>query len=187
MFKKLKIIINHIYLKILTPNKVAKYVGVNFGKDCKFMTKHFGSEPYLIHIGDNFATSSGVIFITHDGAVNVLRNMHDNLKNIDLFSTIEIGNNVFIGLNTIILPGTRIGNNVIVGAGSITKGELKSNSVYAGVPVKYICSIEEYKEKNKRDFDYTKDLNSKQKKSFLLEKYNRKSNIETEIKMRDFV
>jgi len=176
MLKKLKNVINYIYMKILSPNKVAELVGVNFGKNCKFMTKSFGSEPFLIHIGDNFATSSGVVFITHDGAVNVLRNIYDDLKNIDLFNTIEIGNNVFIGLNTIILPGTRIGDNVIVGAGSIVRGKLKSNSVYGGIPIRYICSLEKYKEKNRPYFDYTKDLNSDQKKEFLLKKYKYSNN-----------
>jgi len=113
MFK----IFEAIYYKIISANKVAKIVGVNFGSNCRFGSKSFGSEPYLIYIGDNFRTSSGVKFITHDGSVHVLRNLYKELRDIDLFKKIEIHNNVFIGLDCIILPGTKIGDNVIVGAG----------------------------------------------------------------------
>jgi len=155
-------------LRILLPsNKLAKRLGVQFGKNCKFGTKSFGSEPYMIKIGNDFYSSSKVQFITHDGSVNVLRNFKIEYKNIDYFSPIIIGNNVFIGFGSILLPGTRIEDNVIVGAGSIVKGTLKSNSVYTGVPVKYICSIEEYANKNKDKFIYTKYLQPKDKKNYV--------------------
>ncbi len=171
MFKKIKHIMKSIIYKLFSANKVAELEGVHYGNNCKFMTKNFGSEPYLIHIGNNFATSSGVTFVTHDGSVHVLRNIFDDMKNIDLFDPIYIGNNVFIGINATILPGSKIGNNVIVGAGSVVKGVLKSDSVYAGVPVKYICSIAEYTKKNKQYFDYTKHMSSAEKKRFLHKKY----------------
>lgn len=56
---------------------------------------------------------------------------------------------------------------MIVGAGSIVKGHLKDNSVYAGTPVKYICSIEKYIEKNKGNFLYTKGLSNKEKEEYI--------------------
>ena len=37
------------------------------------------------------------------------------------------------------MPDTTIGDNIIVGAGSIVKGNLLSNSVYVGKPIKKIC------------------------------------------------
>ena len=43
---------------------------------------------------------------------------------------VEIGNNVWIGANTIILRGTKIGDNCVIGAGSIVKGNVLSNSVF---------------------------------------------------------
>jgi acetyltransferase-like isoleucine patch superfamily enzyme len=156
-----------IYFKILSANKVAKLKGVHFGKNCKFLTKNFGSEAYLIYIGDDFYSSSNVRFITHDGSVNVLRNLYDKYKNIDLFAPIIIGNNVFIGNGVTILPGTTIEDNVIIGAGSIVKGVLKANSVYAGVPTKYISSLDNYKEKNEKNFLNTKHLNKIDKEIFL--------------------
>ena len=168
----IKKIISKIYSRLLSPNKSAKFQGVvfgkncNFGKNCKFM-----SEPYLIRIGDDFSTSSNVNFVTHDGSLRVLRNIYPKHKKADLFGTINIGNNVFIGVGVTVLPNTSIGNNVIIGASSLVKGTLKSNSVYAGVPVKYICSIEEYMQKNESNFDTTKHLNYNEKKVYLVDKY----------------
>lgn len=43
---------------------------------------------------------------------------------------------VFIGANCVILPGSIIHENVVIGAGSVVKGEIEENSVYAGLPVK---------------------------------------------------
>lgn len=46
---------------------------------------------------------------------------------------VEIGNNVFIGMNTIIERNVKIGDNVVVGAGSLVTKDCESDSVYAGV------------------------------------------------------
>lgn len=59
----------------------------------------------------------------------------------------KIGNNVFVGAGSIILPNVVIGDNVVIGAGSIVSRSLEANAVYAGVPAKTICSIEDYKNK----------------------------------------
>jgi len=164
---KILSLIKIIYFKFLSPNKVARVMGVNFGKNCHFNTKNFGSEANFIKIGDNFYSASKVEFITHDGSVNVLRNLYDDLKEIDSFKPIIIGNNVFIGRGVTILPGTKMGDNIIVGAASLVRGSLNSNSVYAGVPARYICSIEEYREKNENNFIFTKKMNKDTKKLYI--------------------
>ena len=174
MIKKIKFLSTAIYYRLISKNKLAKILGVKFGKDCHFMTRGWGSEPYLISMGDNVQTSSGVNFITHDGSARVIRKKYPEYNQVDIFGKITIGNNVFIGMNATILPNTKIGNNVIIGACSLVRGELKDDSVYAGVPVKYICSLEEFHKKQK--YDFTKDLTPKEKKSYLLEKYNKDKN-----------
>ena len=156
----------------MNPNNFAKKIGVKFGDNCLFRTKNFGSEPYLISIGNNFETASNVSFVTHDGGVGVIRNIDISHSDIDLFKEIIIGNNVFIGLNSIILPGTVIEDNVIVGAGSIVKGQLKKNSIYAGVPVKYIKSLEEYKLQNIDLFLKTFHYSPEIKKDYLIKHFN---------------
>ncbi len=173
MIKKIKFLSTAIYYRIISKTKLAKRLEVNFGKNCNFMTRSWGSEPYLITMGDNVRTSSGVKFITHDGAAYVIRNKYPEYNQIDLFGEIIIGNNVFIGMDTTILPNTKIGNNIIIGACSLVKGELKDNSVYAGIPAKYICSLDEFHNKNKDKYDYIKHYSPKEKKSYLLKKYKK--------------
>ncbi|WP_211829147.1 acyltransferase [Kistimonas asteriae] len=163
----MKKVYGYLKRKLASPNKYAKELGVTFGRNCIFNTKQFGSEPYLISIGDNFYSSSNVQFITHDGSVNVLRNLYKKYANTDLFGKIIIGNNVFLGYGVAVLPNSIIGDNVIVGAGSIVKGTIKSNSVYAGVPAKYKMSIEQYLEKNKHLFSETKSLSAKEKENYI--------------------
>lgn len=66
---------------------------------------------------------------------------------------VEIGNNVFIGADSIVLCNTRIGDNVIIGAGSVVTKDVPSNSVYAGNPAKLVCTFEEYQKKHRANQD----------------------------------
>ncbi len=61
-------------------------------------------------------------------------------KVIDTYLTkdVIIGDNIFIGANCTILPGTEIEDNVVIAAGSVVKGKLGANALYAGVPCKLI-------------------------------------------------
>lgn len=171
MKNKIKYILLKLISKLLSTKRLASFLEVSVGKNPNFGKNiNFGSEPYLITIGDNFNSASNINFITHDGSIRVLRNLDTKYNKSDLIKPINIGNNVFIGMNVNILPGTTIGNNVIIGTNSVVRGNLKSDSVYAGIPVKYLCSIKEYEEKNKNDFLETKHFNYFEKKKVLLNK-----------------
>ncbi|MEX6216490.1 acyltransferase [Mammaliicoccus sciuri] len=151
----------------------ARKIGVDIGKNCRFInvTKStFGSEPYLIKLGDHVTLTKGVAFITHDGGVWVFR---DEEENIDVFGKIEIGNNVFIGLNSLILPGVTIGDNVVVAAGSVVTKNIESNCVVGGNPAKKIKSLEEYKEKAWNNADFIKNKNNVEKKDYLINKFEK--------------
>lgn len=157
---------------ILLKGEIEYYrcIGVKIGNNCSFNGAiTFGSEPYLISLGDNVRCANNVTFVTHDGGMHVLRNL--GLKNVDKFGSITIQNNVFIGANTIIMPNVKIGNNVVVGAGSVITKNIDDNCVVAGIPAKYICSIEEYYKKNINKTDNTKSFNSKEKRNYLINKY----------------
>lgn len=170
--QKMNKIIKYLAYKFLSPVKYARFVGVKLGANPIINTKYFGSEPYLIEIGDNIRTSINVYFLNHDGAVHVLRNLYKEFEQADLFRKIIIGNNVYIGINVTILSGTKVGDDVIIGAGSLVRGELKSNSVYAGVPVKYICSIDDFKEKNSHLFINTLSTEQVKKEKIIREMFN---------------
>ena len=143
-------IFKRIYSKILLkkdPRKWAMKQGVTVGDNVRFTGNiNFGSEPYLVTLG-NHVCIAGAEFITHDGSVWVIRGMNPNIGELVGYGRIIVKDNVFIGKNTTILRGVTIGENTIVGACSLVNKSLEPNSVYAGVPAKRICSIEEYTEK----------------------------------------
>lgn len=71
---------------------------------------------------------------------------------------IEIGNNCFIGVNSIINSNVRIGDNVIVSAGSLVLNDIPSNSVVRGVPAKRICSVDQLYDIMKEKPSYPREL-----------------------------
>ncbi len=113
-------------------------VGVKMGHNCRFFKADWGTEPYLIELGNHVVVSNGVRFLNHDGGVWVFRSKFPKL---DLFGSIKVGNNVCLGLNVIVLPNTTIGDNCIVAAGSVIKGRIPSNSVVFGNPGKVIMPL----------------------------------------------
>ena len=127
--------------------EICKSRGLKVGKDVIFIeAPKFGSEPYLIEIGDRTKITANCTFINHDGAMYVIRSM-EKFADARNFGRIKIGKNCFIGNNCTILPGVEMGDNCILGAGSVLNSSTIPNSVYAGVPAKFICTIEEYGEK----------------------------------------
>ena len=155
-------------------DKILKYIlrkkGVKIGNGVEIgKNVNFGSEPYLIEIADNVRISSNVNLITHDGGLWTLRKMK-LLENADFFGKIVIEENVNIGMNATIMPGVKIGKNSVIGFGSIVTKNVDSNTVVAGIPAKKIETIEEYYQKKKDKCDFTKNMNYKKKKEYLLRK-----------------
>ncbi len=108
--------------------------------------------PWLLSIGDDVNITHGVIILTHDYSWSVLRADREKPGRIlGAQSPTSIGNNVFIGMNAVIMRGVTVGDNVIIGAGSVVTGDCESNSVYAGVPAKRIMSVDEYYKKREAE------------------------------------
>src|SRR5690554_3254275 len=84
-----------------------------------------------IIIGKNCVIASGVNIIDSDG--HVLYSA-DRTVGRDKPKPINIGDNVWIGLNSTILKGAVIGNNSVVSAGSVVKGVFPKNSLIQGNP-----------------------------------------------------
>lgn len=117
------------------------------GEHCYLQPWNFGTEPYLISIGNNVHIASGVTFINHDITALMFRYTENNDSIQERKGWIKIGDNVFIGSNSTILYDVTIGNNVIIGAGSLVNKDIPSGSVAAGVPCKVIGKYEDYKYK----------------------------------------
>ena len=145
--KKIFDLINTIAFKIGNNNtriSIARRMGVKVGEGCRIYGCNFGSEPYLISIGNNCEVTAGVNFITHDGATWIFRK--NGRFNGTKYGPIVVKDNCMIGIKSIILPNIEIGPNSIVGAGSIVTKTVPPNSIYAGNPAEYVCGIDEYLE-----------------------------------------
>jgi acetyltransferase-like isoleucine patch superfamily enzyme len=101
----------------------------------------FGTEPWCVSLGNNIHITREVLFITHDGGTLLFR---DKEPSLEITKCIKVGNNVYIGARSIIMPGVIIGNDCVIGAGSVVTKNIPSNSVYAGVPAKKIKTTKEY-------------------------------------------
>ena len=145
--------------------------GAIIGKNCMIAPNvSFGSEPYLIRLGDNVKLSNGVTLVTHDGGMYVIRNLM-SMNDADTFGTITIGNNVFIGNKAAVLPNVRIGNNVIIGYGAVVTRDIPDNSIAAGVPARIIKSVDEYYEKIKNSIHHVKYMKYDEKKKYLTDHF----------------
>lgn len=82
--------------------------------------------------------------------VSIISANHDNDDYDKHFVArpIEIGNNVWIGANAVILPGVHIGDNVVIGAGSVVTHDIPPNSIAAGNPCKVIRDKQPYQGKS---------------------------------------
>ena len=122
--------------------------GMKIGKNFYFSNSAEidGIRPDLVSFGDNSGISTRVKIFTHDATTK-------KDLGVSKFAEVIVGNNVFIGSGVIILPGTYIGDNVIIGAGSVVKGNVESNSVYAGVPARKIMDYDKYIAKEKESYE----------------------------------
>lgn len=151
--------------------KVWKKMGVRMGKNCRISCSSLSPESYLIELGNDVIIARNVYLITHEGSICVFHNENPKL---DLFGTIKIGDNCFIGQNSLILPNTTIGSNCIIGAGSVVRGKIPDNSVVIGNPAKVVMTTDEYRTKvfNNPVLAEYKILNNIEKKELLLKKFN---------------
>ena len=168
---KLKRIINKIVelYKKTDPEKYARSLGVKIGKNCVVGNAVWGSEPYLISLGDHVLLSFEVAFVTHDASHWCFKD-EPGYEDVKQFGSIRVGNNVFIGCRSTILRGVTIGDNSIIGACSLVNKDIPAGEVWAGVPARYITTTEEYKKRclaNQIDIDL---INYKKNKRAELER-----------------
>jgi acetyltransferase-like isoleucine patch superfamily enzyme len=125
----------------------------------------FGSEPYLVSIGNQVTISHNVDFITHDGAVRVARQKYPDAY---LYGRIHVADNCFLGARCILLPGARVGTGSIIGSGSIVTGEIPSGVVAVGAPARPIKSVADYIDGKRHLWINTGGLTFKAKRELLL-------------------
>ena len=128
----------------------ARLLGVRIGTGGQILgdpVAIFGTEPWLITLGDHVDVTSGVSFLNHEGGIWVARGLKPELNEYDKFSPIRVGNNVMIGTGSLIMPGVTIGDNVIIAGHSVITKDIPSNSIVGGCPAKRISDMGRFLER----------------------------------------
>ncbi|OBY11663.1 acyltransferase [Clostridium paraputrificum] len=161
-------------LKRINHTVYAKKCGVNFKEGTVFFygNTEWGSEPWLITLGENVYLTDGVKFITHDGGTLLYRHI---IPDLEITKPIKIGNDVYVGNDVIFLPGVTVGNNVVIGAGAIVTKDIPDNSLVVGVPARRIKSADDYFEKLKNESIHLGHLKGKEKEIALKNYFGYKS------------
>lgn len=149
----------------------ARSLGVKIGKGGQILANPiscFGTEPWLITLGDHVDVTSGVRFFTHDGGIWVVRGVEERFNQYDSFAPIKVGNNVMVGSGVQVMPGVSIGDNVIIAAGAVVSRDIPSDSIYGGVPARKISDLDGYMEKMRQTAVPTKAMSLAEKRKWLL-------------------
>ena len=145
----------HLYAFFKGGVFASRKLGVKVGEGCRIYTANFGSEPWLVSIGNRVTVTSGVKFITHDGTAWLMR---DDKGRRFRYAPIKVGDDVFIGVNSIVMPGVEIQNRCIVAAGSVVTKSVPSGSIVGGVPAHIIGSYREYERRALDEFPCSSDM-----------------------------
>ena len=119
--------------------EIAKSKGLRIGTNVSVMGECIIDPgfPWLIDIGNNVTLAPRVFILAHDASTKIP-------LGYTIIGRVIIGNNVFIGANTIILPNVKIGNNVIIGAGSVVSNSIPDNSVVVGNPARVVKTYDAF-------------------------------------------
>lgn len=117
--------------------------GVKIGKP-RYIGIHVVFDDFRrIEIGDNTTISDECHLLTHDYSItNVFRAVGKTFeKDIALVRGIKIGDNVFVGKKSIIMPNCHIGNNCVIGAGAVVRGNIPDGSIVVGNPSQIVGDV----------------------------------------------
>lgn len=133
----IKELLHRLRGEVTTEKLVA--MGMTVGKDFKRLQGVIldPSHCWLITIGNNVTMAPRVHILCHDASTK-------EFLGYTKIGRVDIGNNVFIGADTVVLPGVTIGDNVVIGANSTVTRDIPAGSVAAGAPARVICTLEEY-------------------------------------------
>lgn len=111
-------------------SKLLRLIGLQIGNSYIGADVLFdGIHPELIKIGNDVTITSGTKILTH---------FYDSSTGSYRIGSVNIGDGVFIGMNTLIINSVNIGNNAVIGAGSIVICDIPANEIWAGNPARYI-------------------------------------------------
>lgn len=115
--------------------RMLKWGGVNVKGRCFIGSgvQFDGIYPNLIEIGEGCVITSGTIILSH----------FYNTKNRGFYAgRVVIGDNVFIGMNSLIVNSVNIGDGAVIAAGSIVNKDIPAGELWGGNPARFIKKID---------------------------------------------
>lgn len=127
-----------------TPTEVLVKKGLKVGRNFKRLEGCIidYSHAWLISIGDNVTFAPRVHILAHDASTKLY-------LGYTKIGRVHIGDNVFIGAGSIVLPGVTIGEGSIIGSGSVVTKDVPKRVVVAGNPARQITELDTFLEKNR--------------------------------------
>ena len=134
--------IKRLFVKPKSQIEYLRENGCKIGKNVDLVNSKIDAcHSFLVTIGDNVTITNSTV-LAHDASTK-------KTLGYSKVGRVTIGNDVFIGYGSVILPNTKIGHKVIVGAGTVVAKDVPDNVVIAGNPWRVLCTFDEYMEKNK--------------------------------------
>lgn len=119
-------------------------VGENFYMYAEVMIDH--AHAWHVEIGDDVTLAPRVQILAHDASMFPYLGYTRIAK-------VKIGNRVFVGAGSIILPGVTIGDDVIIGAGSVVSHDIADGQVAAGNPARFVSTTADYLAKKRHEMN----------------------------------
>lgn len=129
------------------------------GEGCLWQSRKFSTAPECILIHNNVTIAIYVTFVTHDAIKHVLMNIYKEYY-IPNLGCIEIMDNSFIRLGSIIMPNVRVGKNTIAGTGSIVTKDVLEETIVGGCLAKVIDNFVDFKQKKRLEKNNNKKVDS---------------------------
>ena len=115
--------------------------GAVIGDNCHIYGHVDSGHEWLVTIGNNVTLATGCRILTHDGSTK-------KILGYSKVGRVDIGDDVFIGAQAIVLPNVKIGNRVIIGAGSVVTQDIPDDTIAVGNPARIVGKYVDFVRKN---------------------------------------
>lgn len=138
----------HVFDRWFLPYRLAelKRRGLKVGANFQMLPGTIIDDSHcsLITIGDDVTLAPNVHILAHDASTK-------KALGYTRIGKVDIGDHVFIGAASIVLPGVRIGSDVVIGAGSLVTADIPDGVVAGGNPARVLATREEWLERRRAE------------------------------------